>query len=219
MAPHRHPGHGIVTLSLKKTGVPPGDATADQMDRVADLADRFSSGESRVSHEQNLILPNVALRDLHARWHFARTEGPATPNIGLLTDVVCCPGGDFCALANAKSLPVAAAIQERFDDLDDLFDLGPLELNISGCVNACEHHRIGHIGILGVDKNNEEWYQVTLGIGRTPTRFRRSGTGSASYSARTTNLRRWCRSLRTSPSSRSVFRASPTDVDTRPHAS
>ncbi len=163
VAPHRHPGHGIVTLSLKKTGVPPGDATADQMDRVADLADRFSGGEIRVSHEQNLILPNVALRDLHALWAFARAQGLATPNIGLLTDVVCCPGGDFCALANARSLPVAAAIQKRFDDLDTLFDLGPLALNISGCVNACGHHHIGHIGILGVDKNNEEWYQVTIG--------------------------------------------------------
>ncbi len=163
VAPHRHPGYGIVTLSLKKTGVPPGDATADQMDRVAELAERFSAGEIRVSHEQNVILPNVPLRDLYALWEIARRSGLATPNIGLLTDVVCCPGGDFCALANAKSLPVAAAIQARFDDLDYLFDLGPLELNISGCVNACGHHHIGHIGILGVDKNNEEWYQVTLG--------------------------------------------------------
>ncbi|AVR88348.1 MULTISPECIES: nitrite/sulfite reductase [Thauera] len=163
VAAHRHPGYGIVTLSLKKTGVPPGDATADQMDLIADLADRFSGGEIRVSHEQNLILPNVARRDLHALWELARACGLATPNIGLLTDVVCCPGGDFCSLANAKSLPVAAAIQQRFDDLDYLFDLGPVELNISGCVNACGHHHIGHIGILGVDKNNEEWYQVTLG--------------------------------------------------------
>ncbi|NMG72408.1 nitrite/sulfite reductase [Parazoarcus communis] len=163
VAPHRHPGHGIVTLSLKRTGVPPGDATADQMDLVADLADRFSAGEIRVSHEQNLILPNVPLRELYPLWEIIRTQGLATPNIGLLTDVVCCPGGDFCSLANAKSLPVAAAIQARFDDLDYLFDLGPVELNISGCVNACGHHHIGHIGILGVDKNNEEWYQVTLG--------------------------------------------------------
>lgn len=163
VAAHRHPGHSIVTLSLKKTGIPPGDATADQMDLIADLAERFSGGEIRVSHEQNLILPNVPLRDLYALWEIARENGLATPNIGLLTDVVCCPGGDFCALANAKSLPVAAAIQARFDDLDYLFDLGPLELNISGCVNACGHHHIGYIGILGVDKNNEEWYQVTIG--------------------------------------------------------
>ncbi|HRH73246.1 MAG TPA: nitrite/sulfite reductase, partial [Zoogloea sp.] len=121
------------------------------------------AGEIRVSHEQNLVLPHVARRDLPALWEGARALGMATPNIGLLTDLVCCPGGDFCSLANARSIPVAAAIQQRFDDLDYLFDLGPLELNMSGCVNACGHHHIGHIGILGVDKNNEEWYQVTLG--------------------------------------------------------
>lgn len=163
VAEHRHPAYGIVTLSLKKTGVPPGDATAEQMDAVADLAERFSAGEIRVSHEQNLILPHVARQDLFAVWSAARAHGLATANIGLLSDVVCCPGGDFCSLANAKSIPVAAAIQARFDQLDFLYDLGPLELNISGCVNACGHHHIGHIGILGVDKNNEEWYQVTLG--------------------------------------------------------
>jgi len=163
VAEHRHPAYGIVSLSLKKTGVPPGDATADQMDAVAELAERFSGGEIRVSHEQNLILPQVAQGDLFAVWSQARQHGLATANIGLLTDVVCCPGGDFCALANAKSIPVAAAIQERFDRLDYLHDLGPLELNISGCVNACGHHHIGHIGILGVEKSNEEWYQVTLG--------------------------------------------------------
>ena len=160
---HREPGYAVVTLSLKKTGVPPGDATAEQMDGVAELAERFSAGEIRVSHEQNLVLPHVARRDLPALWEGARALGMATPNIGLLTDLVCCPGGDFCSLANARSVPVAAAIQQRFDDLDYLFDLGPLELNMSGCVNACGHHHIGHIGILGVDKNNEEWYQVTLG--------------------------------------------------------
>ena len=160
---HREPGYAVVTLSLKKTGVPPGDATAEQMDGVAELAERFSAGEIRVSHEQNLVLPHVARRDLPALWEGARALGMATPNIGLLTDLVCCPGGDFCALANARSIPVAAAIQQRFDDLDYLFDLGPLELNMSGCVNACGHHHIGHIGILGVDKNNEEWYQVTIG--------------------------------------------------------
>ena len=163
VAPHRADGYAIVTLSLKKTGAPPGDATAEQMDGVADLAERFSAGEIRVSHEQNLVLPHVARKDLPALWEGARALGLATPNIGLLTDLVCCPGGDFCSLANARSIPVATAIQQRFDDLDYQFDLGPLELNMSGCVNACGHHHIGHIGILGVDKNNEEWYQVTLG--------------------------------------------------------
>lgn len=163
VALHRKPGYRIVTLSLKKTGIPPGDATADQMDVISVLADRFSAGEIRVTHEQNLILPHVAKNDLFELWAIASAYGLASPNIGLLTDVVCCPGGDFCSLANAKSIPVATAIQERFDKLDYLFDLGPLELNISGCVNACGHHHIGHIGILGVDKNNEEWYQVTIG--------------------------------------------------------
>jgi len=163
VSPHRHAGYAIVTLSLKKTGTPPGDATARQMDAVADIAERFGLGEVRVTHEQNLVLPHVPRKDLIALWTVAAAEGLATPNIGLLTDVVCCPGGDFCSLANAKSIPVAKAIQQRFDDLDYLFDLGPLELNISGCVNSCGHHHIGHIGILGVDKNNEEWFQVTLG--------------------------------------------------------
>ena len=163
VAPHRADGYAIVTLSLKKTGAPPGDATAEQMDGVADLAERFSAGEIRVSHEQNLVLPHVDRKDLPALWEGARALGLATPNIGLLTDLVCCPGGDFCSLANARSIPVAAAIQQRFDNLDYQFDLGPLELNMSGCVNACGHHHIGHIGILGVDKNNEEWYQVTIG--------------------------------------------------------
>ncbi|KAB2968713.1 nitrite/sulfite reductase [Zoogloea sp.] len=163
VAPHRVAGRAIVTVSLKKTGVPPGDATAEQMDGIADLAERFSAGEIRVSHEQNLVLPHVARHDLFALWEGLRTLGLATPNIGLLSDLVCCPGGDFCSLANARSIPVAEAIQRHFDDLDYQFDLGPLELNMSGCVNACGHHHIGHIGILGVDKNNEEWYQVTLG--------------------------------------------------------
>jgi sulfite reductase (NADPH) hemoprotein beta-component len=169
VTPHRAIGYAIVTLSLKKTGAPPGDATAEQMDGVAALAERFSAGEIRVSHEQNLVLPHVARKDLPALWEGARALGLATPNIGLLTDLVCCPGGDFCSLANARSIPVAAAIQQRFDDLDYQFDLGPLELNMSGCVNACGHHHIGHIGILGVDKNNEECYQVTIG-GREGTR-------------------------------------------------
>ncbi|WP_079432992.1 nitrite/sulfite reductase [Zoogloea sp. LCSB751] len=169
VAAHRDPGRAIVTLSLKKAGSPPGDATAEQMDGVAELAERFGAGEIRVSHEQNLVLPHVARRDLPALWEGARALGLATPNIGLLTDVVCCPGGDFCSLANARSIPVAAAVQQRFEDLDYQFDIGPLELNMSGCVNACGHHHIGHIGILGVDKNNEEYYQVTIG-GREGTR-------------------------------------------------
>ncbi|MDD3481759.1 nitrite/sulfite reductase [Azovibrio restrictus] len=163
VAPHRHPGHAIVTLSLKKTGIPPGDATAHQMEAVADMAEQFSLGEVRVTHEQNLVLPHVPRQHLFELWRMAAAQGLATPNIGLLTDVVCCPGGDFCSLANAKSIPIAEAIQQRFDDLDYLFDLGPLELNISGCVNSCGHHHLGHIGILGVDKNDEEWYQITLG--------------------------------------------------------
>ena len=169
VAAHRQPGRAIVTLSLKAPGQAPGDATADQMDGIADLAERYSHGEIRVSHEQNLVLPHVARADLPAVWAAARALGLATPTIGLLPDLVCCPGGDFCSLANARSLPVAAAIQQRFDDIDYLFDLGPLELNLSGCVNACGHHHIGHIGILGVDKNNQEWFQITIG-GREGTR-------------------------------------------------
>ena len=163
VALHRQPGYRIVTLTLKKTGIPPGDATADQMDVISVLAERFGTGEIRVTHEQNLVLPYVAREDLFELWAIASAYGLATPNAGLLTDVVCCPGGNFCSLANAESIPVANAIQERFDKIDYLFDLGPLELNISGCVNACGHHHIGHIGILGVDKNGEAWYQITIG--------------------------------------------------------
>jgi sulfite reductase (NADPH) hemoprotein beta-component len=160
---HRQPGYAAVTLSLKQTGTPPGDCSAEQMDFVADLADRYSFGELRVSHEQNLILPDVRKRDLFALWHAAKAQGLATPNIGLLTNIVCCPGGDLCSLANAKSIPIAEAIQRRFDDLDYLHDIGELDLNISGCMNSCGHHHIGHIGILGVDKNGSEWYQVSIG--------------------------------------------------------
>ena len=161
--PHRVPGYAAVTLSLKPHGVAPGDITADQMDAVAGLADRYSFGELRISHEQNIILADVKKSDLHALWQEARAIGLATPNIGLLTAIICCPGGDFCDLANAKSIPIANAIQQRFDDLDYLFDIGEIDLNISGCMNACGHHHVGHIGVLGVDKNDAEFYQVTLG--------------------------------------------------------
>jgi len=160
---HKVPGYAAVTLSLKKTGVPPGDVTTDQMNAIADLADRYSFGELRVSHEQNLILADVRQRDLEALWREARALGLATPNIGLLTNIIACPGGDFCSLANAKSIPVAQALQERFEDLDYQHDIGELDLNISGCMNACGHHHVGHIGILGVDKNGEEWYQIEIG--------------------------------------------------------
>src|SRR5919108_470497 len=161
--PHKVPGYAAVTLSLKKTGVPPGDVTSEQMEATAGLAERYSFGELRVSHEQNLVLADVRQRDLQALWREARSLGLATPNIGLLTNIISCPGGDFCALANAKSIPVAQAIQERFEDLDYLHEIGELDLNISGCMNACGQHHIGHIGILGVDKNGEEWYQIEIG--------------------------------------------------------
>jgi sulfite reductase (NADPH) hemoprotein beta-component len=165
---HKVRGYAAVTLSLKKTGVPPGDVTSEQMEAIADLADRYSFGELRVSHEQNLILADVRQRDLEALWREARSLGLATPNIGLLTNIIACPGGDFCSLANAKSIPVAQALQEKFDDLDYLHDIGELDLNISGCMNACGHHHVGHIGILGVDKNGEEWYQVEIGGNQAP---------------------------------------------------
>ena len=161
--PHKVPGYAVVTLSLKKTGVPPGDATSDQMDAVASLADRYSFGELRVTHEQNLVFADVRQSDLFALWGELKALGFATPNIGLLTDIVCCPGGDFCSLANAKSIPIAEAIQRRFDDLDYLYDIGDIELNMSGCMNACGHHHVGNIGVLGVDKNGSEWYQVSIG--------------------------------------------------------
>lgn len=160
---HKVAGYRAVTLSLKATGVPPGDATAEQLDAVADWAEAYSFGEVRISHEQNIILADVKEADLYPLWQKARAAGFATPNIGLLTDIVCCPGGDFCALANAKSIPIATAIQRRFEDLDYLHDIGEVNLNISGCMNACGHHHIGHIGILGVDKQGSEWYQVSIG--------------------------------------------------------
>ena len=161
--PHKVAGYRAVTLSLKPTGVAPGDATSAQMDAVADLAERYSFGELRVSHEQNLILADVKQADLYALWQAAKSHGLATPNIGLLTDIICCPGGDFCSLANAKSIPIARAVQEKFDNLDYLHDIGDIELNISGCMNACGHHHIGNIGVLGVDKDGSEWYQVSIG--------------------------------------------------------
>ena len=160
---HKVPGYAIVLLSLKKTGVPPGDATAEQMDFVATLAERYSFGEIRVTHEQNLVLAHVKQSDLPELFKEAKAHGLATPNIGLLTDIICCPGGDFCSLANAKSIPIAAAITERFDNLDFQYDIGEIELNISGCINACGHHHVGNIGILGVDKDGAEWYQVSIG--------------------------------------------------------
>jgi len=161
--PHKIAGYAAVTLSLKKTGVAPGDVTAEQMDAVADLSERYSFGELRVTHEQNLVFADVRRTDLPALWRALRSLGLATPNVGLLTNIISCPGGDFCSLANARSLPIAEAIQRRFDDLDYLFDIGELDLNISGCMNACGHHHVGHIGILGVDKHGAEFYQLEIG--------------------------------------------------------
>jgi sulfite reductase (NADPH) hemoprotein beta-component len=160
---HKVPGYAAVTLSLKRTGVPPGDATAEQMDAVAELADRYSFGELRVTHEQNLLLPDVRQSELFMLWQEARALHLATANIGMITNIISCPGGDYCSLANAKSIPVAEAIQRRFDDLDYVYDIGELDLNISGCMNSCGHHHIGHIGILGVDKQGAEYYQISIG--------------------------------------------------------
>ena len=160
---HRVPGLRAVTLSLKRAGLPPGDVTAEQMERAAALAERYSAGELRVSHDQNLLLPWVRAADLPALWRQARALGLATPNVGLLTDMIACPGGDLCALANARSLPVAAEITERYQDLDLQHDIGEIDLHISGCINSCGHHHSGHLGILGVDKDGSEWYQLTLG--------------------------------------------------------
>ena len=162
--PHQIPGYASVILSLKPHGtVAPGDATTAQMLAIADLSDQYSFGELRATHEQNLVLADVEQAKLFELWQEAKKQKVALPNIGLLTDIIACPGGDFCSLANAKSLPIAKAIQERFDDLDYLFDLGDISLNISGCINSCGHHHVGNIGVLGVDKDGEEWYQITLG--------------------------------------------------------
>ncbi|HXF46666.1 MAG TPA: nitrite/sulfite reductase [Burkholderiaceae bacterium] len=160
---HKVPGYRAVVLSLKRPGLAPGDATSEQMELVADWSERYGFGEIRVTHEQNLVLPDVRTDALHALWVEAKAAGLATPNIGLLTDMISCPGGDFCALANAKSIPIAKSIEARFDDLDYLYDLGELNLNISGCMNSCGHHHVGHIGILGVDKDGAEYYQVSIG--------------------------------------------------------
>ncbi|PZW49922.1 nitrite/sulfite reductase [Pseudomonas sp. URMO17WK12:I2] len=162
--PHKVPGYASVVLSTKPgASLPPGDVTSAQMDAVAGLAERYGFGEIRVAHEQNLVLPDVRKADLYALWQQAVSVGLGSANIGLLTDVIACPGGDYCALANAKSIPIAQAIQQRFEDAEALHALGDISLNISGCMNACGHHHIGNIGILGVDKNGSEWYQVTIG--------------------------------------------------------
>ncbi|MBE0403018.1 nitrite/sulfite reductase [Halomonas citrativorans] len=160
---HKVPGYKAVTLSLKRREHAPGDVTADQMDTVADLADRYSFSEIRVTHEQNLVLSDVPVDEIETLWNELEALGMANPTVGTLNDIICCPGGDYCSLANAVSIPIAQALQERFEDLDFLYDLGPLDLNISGCMNACGHHHVGHIGILGVDKKGEEFYQISIG--------------------------------------------------------
>ena len=160
---HQESGYKTVTLSLKPTGVAPGDVTDKQLEAIADLADEYSFGEIRTTHEQNIVLADVRIDQLFSLWGKLKPAGFATPNIDTLTDMICCPGGDYCSLANAKSIPVAEAIQATFDDIDYLYDLGEIDLNISGCMNACGHHHVGHIGILGVDKKGQEFYQVQLG--------------------------------------------------------
>ncbi|MFV2090221.1 MAG: nitrite/sulfite reductase [Pseudomonadales bacterium] len=163
VAPHREAGYAIVTLSTKITGVPPGDVSDSQMEAVADWADEYGFGEIRISHEQNFVLPDVSRARLFELWQQAEANQLATANVGLISDIICCPGGDYCSLANAKSIPVAEAIQQQLKDLDYQHDIGPLDLNISGCMNACGHHHVGHIGILGVDKKGSEYYQISLG--------------------------------------------------------
>jgi sulfite reductase (NADPH) hemoprotein beta-component len=160
---HKVPGYRVVIVSLKKLGAPPGDMSAEQMDEVAALADRYSFGMVRTTHDQNLVLADVPQRSLRELWQALDAQGLATPNIGTLTDMICCPGLDFCSLANAGSIEVARQIDERFDDLDYAYDLGPIQIKMSGCMNACGHHHVGHIGILGVDKHGKEWYQITVG--------------------------------------------------------
>ena len=169
VSPHRVPGYAIVTISLKPEGGPPGDATAEQMDLVADLADGVSFGEIRVGHDQNLVLPHVAQRDLFAVWQALERADLATPNIGLASDIIACPGLDYCSLANARSIPLAQELSRRFRHLERTHDLGRFHVNISGCINACGHHHVGHVGLLGVEKNGEEYYQITIG-GRSDER-------------------------------------------------
>ncbi|CAN5217303.1 nitrite/sulfite reductase [soil metagenome] len=163
VAPHKQSSYAIVTLSLKPVGGPPGDATAAQMDEIADLADKYSFGEIRVGHEQNLALPHVARRDLPALWRALAKIGVATPNVNLVSDIIACPGLDYCSLANARSIPIAQELTRRFANQDTANLIGRLHINISGCINACGHHHVGHIGILGVEKNGEEFYQITIG--------------------------------------------------------
>ncbi|MBK1696939.1 nitrite/sulfite reductase [Rhodovibrio salinarum] len=163
VAAHKQPGYAIVNVSLKPHGGAPGDASAEEMEAVAELADRFALGEIRVTHEQNLTLPDVRQEDLYQLWQELKHHGLATANVGLISDIIACPGLDYCSLANARSIPVAQRIQERFQDLDRQHDIGELKVKISGCINACGHHHVGHIGILGVDKKGEEFYQLTIG--------------------------------------------------------
>ena len=163
VAEHKQAGYAIVTISLKPIGGIPGDASAEEMDAVADLSERFGFGGIRVSHEQNLVLPDVPRRDLFALWQALDAAGLATANVGLVSDIIACPGLDYCNLANARSIPIAQEISERFADLDRQHDIGELKVKISGCINACGHHHVGHIGILGVDRKGVEFYQVTLG--------------------------------------------------------
>jgi len=160
---HKQRGYATVTVSLKPEGAPPGDATAEQMEKIADLAERFSFGEIRVSHVQNLVLPHVAQRDLPELWRALDVLGVATPNVNLISDIISCPGLDYCSLANARSIPIAQGLTRRFRDLEKQRDLGPIHINIDGCINSCGHHHIGNIGILGVEKNGEEVYQIKLG--------------------------------------------------------
>lgn len=160
---HKVSGYRVVNLSLKPTGVAPGDVSAEQLDVIADLADQYSFGELRTTHNQNIVFADVEQEQLFEVWEKLKEQKLATANIGHITDMICCPGGDFCALANAKSIPIAEQVQRKFEDLDYVYDLGPLDLNISGCMNACGHHHVGHIGILGVDKKGKEFYQVSLG--------------------------------------------------------
>ena len=176
---HKQPGYAIVNLSLKPTGGVPGDATAEQMEAIADLADRYSFGEIRVTHEQNLTFPYVRQQDLYPLWRALASLGLATPNIGQLTDIIACPGLDYCSLANARSIPIAQNITERFDDIARVHEVGELKIKISGCINACGHHHVGHIGILGVDKKGEEFYQITLGGDATETAALGASVGPA----------------------------------------